>query len=102
MLEELGKANICSLIISLSLVFIAGNNINQNISLPQFELEVRLGDDYATDYYELAYPGVIMKLILRRKMSFHIIQTYIPSLIFVTLAWLSIFIPPDMVPGIKS
>jgi hypothetical protein len=77
----------------------SGNNINQNISLPQFDLEVRLGDDYATDYYDLAYPGVIMKIILRRKMSFHVMQTYIPSLIFVTLAWLTIFIPPDQVPG---
>jgi hypothetical protein len=76
-----------------------GNNINQNISLPQFDLEVKLGDDYATDYYDQAYPGVIMRIVLRRKMSFHIMQTYIPSSIFVALAWLSAFIPPEQVPG---
>ena len=76
-----------------------GNNINQNISLPQFDLEVELGDDYATDYYDLAYPGVIMKVILRRKVSFHLMQTYIPSSIFVVVAWLSVFIPPEQVPG---
>ena len=51
------------------------------------------------DYYELAYPGVIMRIILRRKISFHLVQTYIPSSIFVCLAWLSVFVPPEQVPG---
>ena len=76
-----------------------GNNINQNISLPQFDLSVKLGDDYATDYYELAYPGVIMRIILRRKMSFHLWQTYLPSSIFVIVAWMSALVPPEQVPG---
>jgi hypothetical protein len=80
-------------------VHIPGNNINTNISLPQFHLSVELGHEYATDYYDLSYPGVIMRVILSRKMSFHIIQTYIPSAMFVALAWLTIFIPPEQVPG---
>ena len=40
-----------------------------------------------------------MRIMLTRKMSFHLMQTYVPSTIFVTLAWLSIFIPPEQVPG---
>ncbi|TRY74426.1 hypothetical protein TCAL_05021, partial [Tigriopus californicus] len=79
--------------------WLSGNNINQNISLPQFDLEVKLGNNYSTDYYDLAYPGVIMRILLSRKMSFHLMQTYIPSFIFVTLAWLTIFIPPDQIPA---
>ena len=51
------------------------------------------------DYYDLAYPGVIMRILLTRKMSYHLMQTYVPSTIFVSLAWLSIFIPPEQVPG---
>ena len=76
-----------------------GNDINKNISLPQFDLEVELGDDYATDYYDLAYPGVIMKMHFKRKIWFHLMQTYIPSTIFAIVAWLSVFIPPEQVPG---
>ena len=76
-----------------------GSNINQNISLPQFDLQVELGDNYATDYYDLAYPGVIMKIHFKRKVSFHLMQTYVPSSIFVVVAWLSVFIPPEQVPG---
>ena len=72
-----------------------GSNINQNISLPQFDLRVNFGDNYATDYYNLSYPGVIMRIVLSRKMSFHLWQTYIPSSIFVVVAWLSTFVPPE-------
>ena len=51
------------------------------------------------DYYSQAYPGVIIRVILRRKVSFHLVQTYIPSSIFVCLAWLSVFVPPEQVPS---
>ena len=81
------------------LAYFTGSNINQNISLPQFDLKVELGDNYATDYYDLAYPGVIMKIHFKRKVSFHLMQTYVPSSIFVVVAWLSVFIPPEQVPG---
>ena len=71
------------------------SNINQNISLPQFDLRVNFFDNYATDYYDLSYPGVIMRIVLSRKMSFHLWQTYIPSSMFVVVAWLSTFVPPE-------
>ena len=80
-------------------MFSDGSNINQNISLPQFDFRVNLVDNYATDYYDLSYPGVIMRIVLSRKMSFHLWQTYIPSSIFVVVAWLSTFVPPEQVPG---
>ena len=84
---------------SIPFLFSGGSNINQNISLPQFDLRVNLSDNYATDYYDLSYPGVIMRIVLSRKMSFHLWQTYIPSSIFVVVAWLSTFVPPEQVPG---
>ena len=84
---------------SIPFLFSGGSNINQNISLPQFDLRVNLSDNYATDYYDLSYPGVIMRIVLSRKMSFHLWQTYIPSSLFVVVAWLSTFVPPEQVPG---
>ena len=38
------------------------NNVNQNISLAQFSFNVQLMDSYSTDYYELSYPGLIMRV----------------------------------------
>lgn len=81
-------------------MFQNGSNINTNITLAQFDMEVVLEDTYATDYYDLAYPGLIMKIFLSREIGYHIVQTYIPSVVFVILAWLSLFISPESVPGI--
>ena len=43
----------------------AQSNVNKNISLAQFSFTVSLMDSYSTDYYDIAYPGLIMKV---RKM----------------------------------
>ena len=45
------------------------------------------------------YPGVVMTLLLRRKISYHLLQTYLPSGLFVIVAWLSLFLPPESIPG---
>lgn len=75
------------------------NNVNANISLAQFTFDVQLMDSYSTDYYEISYPGLIMRLHLTRQIGYHVVQTYIPSTVFVVLAWLSLFIPAESVPG---
>ena len=40
-----------------------------------------------------------MKIHLRRQIGFHIVQTYIPSIIFVSLSWLALFVSPESIPG---
>merc|ERR1712241_1222592 len=75
------------------------NNVNYNISLAQFSFAVQLMDSYTTDYYDIAYPGLIMRLHLTRQIGYHIVQTYIPSTVFVVLGWMSLFIPSESVPG---
>lgn len=75
------------------------SNVNADISLAQFDHKITLMDSYATDYYDLAYPGLIMKLHLKRQVNYHVVQTYIPSTVFVVVAWLSLFVPPESVPG---
>jgi len=75
------------------------SNVNANISLAQFEFELTLMDAYSTDYYDISYPGLIMKLHLTRQLTYHVVQTYIPSTVFVIIAWMSLFVPPESVPG---
>merc|ERR1712141_122961 len=74
-------------------------NINPNITLDQFEERVVFQRSYATDYYDMAYPGLILQVYLNRKINYHLIQTYIPSILFVTVAWLSLFVNPEAIPG---
>ena len=40
-----------------------------------------------------------MKIWLRRQIGFHVVQTYIPSVIFVSLSWLALFVSPESIPG---
>lgn len=73
------------------------SNVNENISLAQFDLRVLPNQGYGTDYYELSYPGLIFTLVLRRKLSYHVVQTYIPSTIYLTVSWLALFVPPQSI-----
>ena len=75
------------------------NNVNPNITLDQFEETIIFKRDYATDYYDLSYSGLILHIRLSRKIIFHLVQTYIPSFLFVSVAWLSLFINPEVIPG---
>ena len=38
------------------------SNVNANISLAKFSFIVLLRDSYSTDYYDVQYPGLIMKV----------------------------------------
>ena len=45
------------------------------------------------------YPGLGIKLNLHRHLGYHLTQTYVPSILFVFTAWISFFVPSDVVPG---
>ena len=45
------------------------------------------------------FPGLGVKINLKRHIGFHLTLTYIPSMIFVLVAWLSFLVPSDIVPG---
>ena len=40
-----------------------------------------------------------MKIQLQRHIGYHLVQTYIPSVVFVVLSWLALFISADSIPG---
>ena len=56
-----------------------------------------MNNEYNTDYYDVQYPGLILKLVMIRKLNYHVVQTYIPSTIYLTVSWLALFIPPQSV-----
>ena len=53
----------------------------------------------ACGQYQLVVSGLILTLHLTRNSGFHLLQTYLPSFIFVLLGWLGLFIPRTSVPG---
>ena len=73
------------------------SHVNENISLAQFDLRVTMNSQYDTDYYDVPYPGLILKLSLMRKLNYHLVQTYVPSAVYLTVSWLALFVPPQSV-----
>ena len=43
----------------LKIQWVNGSNINPNITLTHFDMDISLEDSYTTDYYDLSYPGKI-------------------------------------------
>ena len=41
----------------LKFQWVNGSNINPNITLTHFDMDISLEDSYTTDYYDLSYPG---------------------------------------------
>ena len=40
-----------------------------------------------------------MKIHLTRHLGYHLVQTYIPSMVFVTLSWMALFVSAENIPG---
>ena len=72
--------------------------INPNISLAQFKYKISL-TTYETVYYEQDFPGIIVEIHLHREIFYHLFRSYFPSIMFVGISWLSLFLPPEYVPG---
>ena len=47
----------------------------------------------------LVYPGLGVKIELRRHLGFHLTQSYMPSTMFVIVGWISFMVPSDAIPG---
>ena len=43
-----------------------------------------------------------MKIHLTRHLGYHVVQTYIPSMVFVTLSWLALFVSAENIPGNRN
>ncbi|CAG0884648.1 unnamed protein product [Darwinula stevensoni] len=68
-------------------------------SVGRFEAEAIQEEGHYNEYSEGRYAKVAMKVILTRKLSFYLLQTYVPSGLLVLISWLSYLINPEHVPG---
>ena len=67
---------------------------NSRINLAQFTYDISYTDEYDMEEYDVVYPGLIATITFDRIKSYHIIQTYIPSGLFVIVSYLTLFMPP--------
>eukprot|EP00091_Calanus_sinicus_P008136 TRINITY_DN1976_c0_g1_i4.p1 TRINITY_DN1976_c0_g1~~TRINITY_DN1976_c0_g1_i4.p1 ORF type:complete len:263 (-),score=92.76 TRINITY_DN1976_c0_g1_i4:362-1150(-) len=76
---------------------------NNRINLTQFTYDISYTDEYDMEEYDVVYPGLIATIKFDRIKNYHIIQTYIPSFLFVIVSYLTLFMPPMvLLPGAVS
>lgn len=75
--------------------------IHQSLRMPQFEyggVEVLSCDDeHSTSIGE--YSCLQAAFTLRRALGFHLVQSYIPTMLIVMISWISFWMDVDSVPG---
>lgn len=45
------------------------------------------------------FSGLLIKFSLRRQNGYHVLQTYVPTILIVSISWVSFWLDPNAVPG---
>ena len=75
------------------------NNIDVNIKVSIYFGTIKFGCSSIYLSFLGSYSSVTFRLKLFRKLDFHLLRTYLPSALFVLIAWFSMFVPLNHVPG---
>ena len=71
---------------------------NEDIHLAQFDHHMYADTEYDTHYYKQSYSGLVLKIHLIRRINYQILETYLPSIIYVCIAFFAILVPADKLP----
>ena len=75
--------------------------INPDIILSNYNYSVDTSDTYVTHYYKECFSGLILRIGLTRKMHVHIIQDFLPSFLYVWIAYFAVLLPTD-IPAVRT
>ena len=68
------------------------------VELAQFKYHIHR-EPYVTNQYSEKFAGLKLNIHLVRQIDFHLGQTFLPSIVFVTLGYLVLFLPAEAVPA---
>jgi len=76
-----------------------GALLAKSIDVHNFDIALETYPDFLQTTKSNNFTALTFGLKLRRKLSYHVIQTYIPSTMFTIVSWLSHLVPPESTPG---
>ncbi|XP_046400747.1 glycine receptor subunit alpha-4-like isoform X2 [Ischnura elegans] len=77
-----------------------GKAVNIAHRLAHFDYAVNLiGEKGDVNFPSGSYPAISICIRFQRRMNYHLLQTYIPSGLFVVVSWLSFMVPRECAPG---
>lgn len=74
-------------------------SIATDLKMPQFTVE-KVAPTTCNEQFHLGnYSCLVAQFHMRRSVSFHLIQSYLPSILIVAVSWVSFWMDIDSVPG---
>ena len=73
--------------------------VQKSYRMDQFSFSVRVLDIHHVEYETGNFSQLGVVLIFSRKLQFYILQIYFPTILFVTISWLTFIIPPAYAQG---
>ena len=70
------------------------NHIDKDIYTAQFQHKIIYDDDFDMREYDEPQPGLLVQFQLRRRLTSHFMQGYLPSFLLVMTAYGSLYLPP--------
>ncbi|XP_071526959.1 gamma-aminobutyric acid receptor subunit pi-like [Panulirus ornatus] len=71
----------------------------ENIQSGHFDFDFYSVQQQNTSHSSGTYPMVTVEVKLTRRISYHLMNTFLPSGLFVCVSWLTFLVPVDQVPG---
>ena len=74
-------------------------SISQDLKMPQFTIE-KVSSTVCNEQFHMGnYSCLVAQFHMKRSVSFHLIQSYLPSILIVAISWVSFWMDLDSVPG---
>ncbi|CAL4075715.1 unnamed protein product, partial [Meganyctiphanes norvegica] len=74
-------------------------DLPDTLEIAQFDLMDLMTDSFTYPFVTGNFSGVNVTFILKRQNGYHILQTYIPTILIVSISWVSFWLDPNAVPG---
>jgi len=74
-------------------------SVAKDLRMPQFELEMVTAKNCDNKIHMGNYSCLVAQFHLKRSISFHLIQNYLPSILIVAVSWVSFWMDIESVPG---
>ncbi|XP_046682348.1 glycine receptor subunit beta-type 4-like [Homalodisca vitripennis] len=73
--------------------------MGKGLRMPQFEIKDILASDCQETFQIGNYSCLVAEFYLSRSVGFHLVQSYLPTILIVVISWVSFWMDVDSVPG---
>ncbi|KAK7065933.1 Glycine receptor subunit alpha-3 [Halocaridina rubra] len=74
-------------------------DLPDELEIAQFDLLSQSTEEMTQHFVTGNFSGLLVHFSLRRQNGYHVLQTYVPTILIVAISWVSFWLDPNAVPG---